>query len=280
MELQSVVDTMKALAVVNIGIYEKVDQSLSEYYRTIELGLIGILRQYRPVLLSPGYRQAAGGVGIVIFGSDQGMVGQFNDSLASLIMDKWGPTNGNISVWAVGERITLKIQDKLAIEKQYRVPDSANGIVSLIGSIVLDIDRKRQTGAIHQLSIFYNKPLAGTGYQPTVQQLLPIDLQWLAGLEEQPWPTNKLPQVVQEHNEAFQLFIREYLFISLCRVCTGSLVSENIGRLASMQRATKNIDDLLAQLRGIYNEERQSSITEELFDLVFGFDALARDTDR
>lgn len=68
--------------------------------------------------------------------------------------------------------------------------------------------------------------------------------------------------------------IREYLFVSLFRACAESLASENASRLAAMQRADKNIDDLLEALNGTYHRLRQSSIDEELFDVVSGFEAL------
>jgi F-type H+-transporting ATPase subunit gamma len=45
--------------------------------------------------------------------------------------------------------------------------------------------------------------------------------------------------------------------------------------LASMQRADKNIKDLLEQLHASFHQLRQSSIDEELFDVISGFDALA-----
>ena len=38
--------------------------------------------------------------------------------------------------------------------------------------------------------------------------------------------------------------IREYLFVSLFRACAESLASENASRLAAMQRADENIDEL------------------------------------
>jgi F-type H+-transporting ATPase subunit gamma len=41
-----------------------------------------------------------------------------------------------------------------------------------------------------------------------------------------------------------------------------------------MERADKNINDLLAQLHGSYHQLRQSSIDEELFDVISGFEAL------
>ena len=68
--------------------------------------------------------------------------------------------------------------------------------------------------------------------------------------------------------------IREYLFISLFRACAESLASENASRLAAMQRADKNIDDLLENLHGTFHRLRQSGIDEELFDVISGFEAL------
>jgi F-type H+-transporting ATPase subunit gamma len=69
--------------------------------------------------------------------------------------------------------------------------------------------------------------------------------------------------------------IREYLFISLFRACAESLASENASRLAAMQRADKNIDELLDDLNRTFHLLRQSSIDEELFDVISGFEALS-----
>ena len=68
--------------------------------------------------------------------------------------------------------------------------------------------------------------------------------------------------------------IREYLFVSLFRACAESLASENASRLAAMQRAEKNIDELLESLNRTFHRLRQSGIDEELFDVVSGFEAL------
>jgi F-type H+-transporting ATPase subunit gamma len=68
--------------------------------------------------------------------------------------------------------------------------------------------------------------------------------------------------------------IHEYLFVSLFRACTESLASENASRLAAMQRAEKNIDELLEELNSVFHRLRQSGIDEELFDVISGFEAL------
>ena len=74
--------------------------------------------------------------------------------------------------------------------------------------------------------------------------------------------------------ETLRALIREYLFVSLFRACAESLASENASRLAAMQRAEKNIGDLLEDLNGSFRRLRQSGIDEELFDVISGFEAL------
>ena len=69
--------------------------------------------------------------------------------------------------------------------------------------------------------------------------------------------------------------MREYLFVSIFRACAHSLASENASRLAAMQRAEKNIDELLEDLNRTFHRLRQSSIDEELFDVLSGFEALS-----
>ena len=71
-----------------------------------------------------------------------------------------------------------------------------------------------------------------------------------------------------------QSVIHEYLFISLFRACAESLASENASRLAAMQRADKNIDELLGILNTTFHRQRQGNIDEELFGVVAGFEAL------
>ncbi len=74
--------------------------------------------------------------------------------------------------------------------------------------------------------------------------------------------------------------VREYLFVSLFKACAESLASENASRLAAMQRAEKNIGELLDDLGQKFHLLRQSSIDEELFDVVSGFEALKKDNQR
>ena len=100
---------------------------------------------------------------------------------------------------------------------------------------------------------------------------MPLDAQWQNHLLAQPWQTNKLPETLGSSQQTLWALIREYLFVSLYRACAESLASENASRLAAMQRADKNISEMLEDLTQSYHQQRQDSIDAELFDVIAGF---------
>ncbi|MFA5172374.1 MAG: F0F1 ATP synthase subunit gamma [Sulfuriferula sp.] len=278
-ELESVVRTMKALAASSISQYERAVRSLDEYYRTVQLGLVACLRQGSPVLnnVRVGRNQPVK-TGVVIFGSDQGLVGQFNDEVADFAANTLRDLPGNKMVWAVGERVQLRLEQiGLVPDSLFSVPNSIHAVTPLIGRILTEIEMRSEQGQVEQVYIFHNQPKSGALYEPVSQRLLPLDTTWQRDLLAQQWPTQNLPEIIGESNLTLSALIREYLFVSLFRACVESLASENASRLAAMQRAEKNIDEMLLDLNLTYHRLRQSGIDAELFDVISGFEALTND---
>jgi F-type H+-transporting ATPase subunit gamma len=268
---------MKAFAASSIGQYEKSVRALTDYYRTVELGLCACFREGTSAAAA-GEPQApthAGVVRAIVFGSDQGLVGQFNDVMADYAINSLAALHGKCRVWAVGERVHARLADAgLPLIGLFTVPNSVQAITPLVGEIQIESEAHRDKGENAGLWVFHNRPLSGALYEPVSQRLLPLDAQWQQGLAKIHWPTTNLPEVMGGGSATLRLLIREYLFISLFRACAESLASENASRLAAMERADKNINDLLEQLHGSFHQLRQSSIDEELFDVISGFEAL------
>ncbi len=278
-DLQSVVRSMKALAASSVGQYEKSVRALADYYRTVELGLVACLRESEPagLIAQRGEPSGSRSIGAIVFGSDQGLVGQFNDVLADHAIRALAGLPGRALVWAVGERVHARLKDAgLAVAGVYAVPNSVRGITPLVGEILVQSEARRGEGEIVELQLFYNRPTSAAVYEPISQRLLPLDDSWRRGLAQQAWPAKNLPEVVGSGIATVRALIREYLFISLFRACAESLASENASRLVAMQRADKNIEELLEDLHRTFHRLRQSSIDEELFDVVSGFDALSQ----
>ena len=247
-------------------------------FRTVELGLGACFRESEPAALRMERKgqTEAGAIGAVVFGSDQGLVGQFNDVVADYAIKTLAALPGKPQVWAVGERVHARLADAgLPLIGFFTVPNSVQAITPLVGQIQIESEAHRAKGEYARLYVFHNRPQSGALYEPVSQRLLPLDAQWQQGLANVRWPTGTLPEVMGSGTGALRGLIREYLFISLFRACAESLASENASRLAAMQRADKNIDELLEDLNGTFHRLRQSNIDEELFDVISGFEALS-----
>lgn len=276
-DLQSVVKTMKALAAVSIHQYEKAVQSLTEYNRTIEMGLQILLKQ-RPKVLSKKTSMINHRMGTVVFGSDWGMCGQFNERIANHIIEKLESRSldaENQLILAIGSRVCDRLEAAgYKCEACFTLPSSIEGITSTIQEMVLILERWRQQNQIEQISVVYNQIANSATYHPADLQIFPLDLEWLKSLQRRQWKSRSLPTfTMNEHNLAAALF-RQYFFVSVYRACAESLKSEHTSRLAAMQIAEKNIAERLAELNMQFNHQRQTTITEELLDIVSGFEAL------
>jgi len=282
-ELKSIVRTMKAMAAANIGQYEAAVASLGDYYTSIALGInayfqdkmIGSLIEMEKLK-----DNVENSVCAIVFGSDQGFVGQFNDSLTEFVSQSLLVTPGTKEVWTVGARIPLLLKDAdLNVTKNFPLPNSIDMITSLISSILIHIEESHAKGALTEFYIFHNQSTPEAMYGPKLKRLLPFDERWRQELVMYKWPTKKIPQVIGKSKSTIKAFISEYLFVTLFKACTESLASENYSRLGAMQRAEKNIEELLDDANNAYHRLRQSSIDEELFDVVSGFEALKKGLD-
>ena len=278
-DLQSVVRTMKALAASNIGQYERALHALSDYYRTVELGLSACLRASEPPALSAAQSRQGNAkvIGAVVFGSDQGLVGRFNEAVADDAIKFILALDGKVDVWAVGERVHARLTNAgVPMAGLFAVPNSVRTIAPLVGQVLLETEARRGAPEVTELHLFYNRPTSGSVYAAVQEQLLPLDEDWRRKLVDLPWPTKNLSEVVGGGSTTLRALVREYLFVSLFRACAESLASENASRLAAMDRADKNINDLLETLHGLFHRLRQSGIDEELFDVIAGFEALSK----
>ncbi|CCI03123.1 F0F1 ATP synthase subunit gamma [Microcystis aeruginosa] len=283
-ELQSVVKTMKVLAAASIHQYEQAVESLIEYNRTIEMGLQIVLGsavyQHHAIAASPRKLPRNSPLGAIIFGSDQGMCGQFNEQIVRYAVTQiqhLSIDSSQLAVLAVGARVIPPLENAgIVSERNFAMPTSLAGITSMVQELLLHIEMWQSQMQIDKIALFYHKPRSNISYQPHALQLLPVDNKWLQDLQQKRWVGATLPTFTMDWSQLFSALIEQYLFICLYRALAESLASENASRLASMQASEKNIEEQLAQLHAQFQQERQTAITEEMLEIVSGFEALIR----
>ena len=65
-----------------------------------------------------------------------------------------------------------------------------------------------------------------------------------------------------------------YINVQVYRALLDTSASEHAARMAAMDNATRNCNDMIQTLTLLYNKTRQASITSELIDIVGGAEAL------
>ncbi len=276
-ELSSVVRTMKALSAASIRQYEEAVESLNQYSRTIELGFQIVLKNLNSTV-DVNQDNKEGRVAAVIFGSDQGMCGQFNDIITEFALEKMEKTlavGRPLDIWIVGERLLGPVlQAGHKVGHYYPVPGSVEAITDRVQELVLDLEKKRKEEQVQEIYLFYNLVTGSTFYRQHYLKLWPVDSGWLKHLRKQPWPARTVPTATIDFQRLFRTLIPQYLFISLYRALAESLAAENSARLVTMETAQKNIEEREEELEGRFNRLRQTAITSELLDIISGFVAL------
>jgi F-type H+-transporting ATPase subunit gamma len=280
-DLLSVVKTMKALAAVSIRQYQRAVESIVDYEDTVERGLQILLQAQEETQTLPASVPLTN-AGIIVFGSDQGLCGQFNAQVvahALTELESLHVAEENRYILTVGERAKdhMERADQV-IYDNLTTPGSTAGITPMVQEIVMILQEWYFGLHIQHIYLFFNHYVSGATFRPFTLRLLPVDRIWLEGLKAKSWVSRTLPFFTMDWEALFAALIREYLFVSLYWAFTDSLASENASRLAAMQNAEKNIQEHLEEVFAEYHRQRQMTITEELLDIVSGYEAMKGDT--
>lgn len=275
-DLQSIVKSMKALSAATIWQFEQAVTSLNEYRRTVEMGL-QIVLSTRPADIQIAQPELQKPLGAIIFGSERGMVGNFNDQIVRYAlrrMQSMHVPRADRSLVTVGRRLhnNLKRADQ-PVALTLPMPTGMAGVRPAVQELMVRLDAWRAQVDIERIMLFHNAPTTGTQYQPQAVQLIPVNVKWLQGLQRKPWLSSSLPTYDAHWEALFSNLIQEHLYAAVFRAFVASASAENASRLSAMEEAERNIEEQLNQLKQQYHQVRQRSITSELLDIVAGAEA-------
>jgi F-type H+-transporting ATPase subunit gamma len=74
--------------------------------------------------------------------------------------------------------------------------------------------------------------------------------------------------------EIMPLLAKQYAYAKLYRILKDSISSENMSRMMAMDNATNNANDVIDELKLLYNRTRQAKVTKELIEIISGMEAL------
>ena len=270
-DLGSIVRTMKSLAAVNIRQYEQAVTALRDYDATVRRGLQAALHG-APLLPETAPGEGAD-TGVLLFGSDHGLCGRFNEEIVEHLLSSERRFDRCL---VVGARPAgaLAAAGRPA-GRELPVPSAPSQIGPLVQRLLGEVQDWREAG-IGRVTVYHNRLAGPASYQSHRRELLPVDLSRLRGHPPPRWPSRSLPDHRQPRSQLLSGLVRQYFFVTLFGACAESLAAENASRLAAMQAAESNLAEKVDDTLMEYRRVRQDQITGELLDVVSGYETLAR----
>ncbi|MCC3305122.1 FoF1 ATP synthase subunit gamma [Sneathiella sp. HT1-7] len=274
--IRSIVRTMKTLSAVNAAPYDRAAASIKAYHETVLQGLQVFAMSARLPDISVDVDRHAPKIALV-FGSDHGLCGGYNETVAAAAKAHVGANSWHIL--AVG----AQMEDALCglgldVSNRFTPPASPDGIGRLAGEILVALDEYRAQIQMSEiaLTLIYMQRSGHILQAPKAQELLPLSSTFLTDLAKRPWESRSLPILMMDDAAIFTALIRNHLFASLFRAAAEAIATENAARLSLMQQAERAIDDRHEEMLQAVRSARQSEITNELLDVITGFEALKK----
>lgn len=270
--IRGIVHTMKTLSAVNAHPYEQAANAIEDWRDSV-LDALQALARMHGSLAQPSDAEAL--PVLIAFGSDQGLCGNYNELVAETLATH-PAAHDEAHILCIGAQMEDALRGLgLHTQATLMTPASADGLGRLAGELVTRIDAARSaTQREITVTLAFTERAAHGEQGAVVRQILPLDPALAEDLTDRPWTSCSLPYFDLQPRVLLSALMRNYLFASLFRVTAEALVTENAARLARMQQAEKSIDERLEELTSQTRSARQSAITEELLDVIAGFEAL------
>ena len=211
---------------------------------------------------------------LVAMTSDKGLCGAFNSNVMKL-------SNSLIEGEFKGKNVTILPLGKKSFEFYSKrgfqvIPDYfeifSNVTFDSVRSIATFVMGSYSSKKFDKVVLVYNHFRNVATQDVTVEQFLPMGNIAETAVKTDNFQTDYILEPSKEY--IIEELVPSALKTQFYKAVLESNASEHGARMTSMDKATENANDLLKELKLLYNRSRQASITGEILEIVAGANAL------
>lgn len=267
---QQITKAMKLVSTVKLqrarSNAEKTKSYFDCMYETVGSILARVGHIENPYLTARTSKQKA----VVVITSNRGLAGGYNSNVIKLITRHESWEKEEVSVYAIGG----KGRDALA-RNGYTIAEDLSDIVEEpvyadamhLSAKLLEEYRRGKLGEIYLAYTFFRNTVT---QEPRLVRLLPVE-----PAAESPDRGMTPMNFEMSDEDALELIIPKYVASMIYGALMESVASENGARMQAMDNATSNAEEMIGDLTLMYNRARQSSITQELTEIIAGAEAIS-----
>lgn len=271
-ELLDVTAAMRSLAAVRVQRAQDALAGIRQYTSVVADAMADALPLLSPEAVVRGGRipaDAPGRRGLLVFASEHGFVGTFNERLLDRAQKELSGDDDS-QLYMVGGRGALVAEERgLDVDWAVSMATHPGQVIDVAQRVAMGLYRRFVLGNIVRIDLLFARYRSGGSSDVERLRLLPIDLRTVAGRPSVSPPLLNLPPAA-----LVERLVEEYFFAELSRAAMESFTSENGARLQIMDSAHETVEDKLDELGSEARRARQDEVTTELIDVVTGAEAL------
>jgi F-type H+-transporting ATPase subunit gamma len=209
-------------------------------------------------------------VGLIVVTTDKGLCGAMNTNVLRAVTHKLreletsGIQSEVVAIGGKGLGFLSRIGARV-VSQVVQLGDTPH-LEKLIGPVKVLLDAY-QNGDIDAVYLFYTRFINTMVQEAVMDQLVPLapeKVQADKGTHTWDYLYEPDPQIVID-----DLLVR-YLEALIYQAVAENMASENSARRMAMKAASDNAGSVIAELKLLYNKNRQSAITKEISEIVSG----------
>lgn len=210
-------------------------------------------------------------VGYIVISTDRGLCGGLNINLFRKVLadaQNWHAKNVATDWCLFGTKAKLFFKTITAnvVAQAERLGDAPT-IANLVGNVQVML-KAYAAGTIDRVFIAYNNFISKMKQTPEIMQLLPVIPSGVSKKHLWDYIYEPEPKILLEH-----LLVR-YIEMQVYQAVVDNIASEYAARMVAMKNATDSANEILDELKLIYNKARQEAITREIAEITGGVAAL------
>jgi F-type H+-transporting ATPase subunit gamma len=215
------------------------------------------------------HRDEIKAVGLITVTSDKGLCGGLNTNLLRLAlsrMKEWDSEGKKLQVTAVGNRgLGFMMRAGANVVSQVVALGDTPHLERLIGPAKVQLDAY-VNGEIDVLYIAYTRFINTMKQEPIIEQLLPLSGELVGSNTRNRWDYIYEPDPKTVIDDLLLRYVEAILYQAVAE----NMASEQSARMVAMKSASDNAQNVIGELKLVYNKARQAAITQELSEIVSG----------
>ena len=268
---QQITKAMKLVSTVKLQKAKAKAEESKPYFQTMYQTIGSILSKSGTIIHPYLERNDSNKKAIVAISANRGLAGGYNSNLVKLITQDETLPKEEVVIYNVGSK-----GREIFARKGYEIKADYSEVINQpLYKDAVDITKallkSYRDGEIGEIYLAYTSFKNTVSQVPTLMKLLPMDL---ASVKAEEGEASAPMDYEPEPEDALEQLIPKYVSSLIYGAFSEAIASENGARMQAMDSATSNAEEMIAGLSLMYNRARQSSITQELTEIIAGADAI------